>query len=264
MSKIAQIDRVDYCNLPPHAYIIMTIYFLQQLRPPVLPVLHEIIDFKSVQQAASQGGGDLKTNSSSSTTTNKPTQTKSKKLGDGRRRKESNDDNEDDEYKDDDDGEEEDEDNNNEDNNEDDDDDDDEEEEVNRVNFGIFETNMRTYVSSGKWKSVNADSLGSLWLKLLTFYSLDFGFRKHMISIRRHARVSKLHLKMYSKKLCIEDPFYLKQNLSRRVITQTNKYIANVIAKTCLYFVHQTQCIDLIEDDSKRYSQTLLLRNLTL
>lgn len=29
----------------------MVVYFLQQLRPPVLPVLHEIIDSKSIQSS---------------------------------------------------------------------------------------------------------------------------------------------------------------------------------------------------------------------
>ena len=45
---MAQIDRVDLCTLPPHAYILMTIYYLQKLKPPILPVLHEIINSKRV------------------------------------------------------------------------------------------------------------------------------------------------------------------------------------------------------------------------
>jgi len=41
--KIALIDKMDLCTLPPHSYILMTIHFLQQLNPQVLPVLHETI-----------------------------------------------------------------------------------------------------------------------------------------------------------------------------------------------------------------------------
>ena len=38
------IDKVDLCTLPPHAYILMAIYFLQKLNQQVLPVLHEKIN----------------------------------------------------------------------------------------------------------------------------------------------------------------------------------------------------------------------------
>jgi terminal uridylyltransferase len=48
---------------------------------------------------------------------------------------------------------------------------------------------------------------------------------------------------MYTKKMAIEDPFSLKQSLSRNLLTQTNKYIINVISKSCLYFVLNTHCI---------------------
>ena len=34
--------------MPPHAYVLMTIYFLQKLNPPILPVLHELINSKKV------------------------------------------------------------------------------------------------------------------------------------------------------------------------------------------------------------------------
>lgn len=56
---------------------------------------------------------------------------------------------------------------------------------------------------------------------------------------------------MYSKKMCVEDPFYLKQNLSKSLITQTNKYIVNVIAKTCLSFVFNTHSINIIEPTNR-------------
>ena len=47
---------------------------------------------------------------------------------------------------------------------------------------------------------------------------------------------------MYTKKMAIEDPFSLKQSLSRNLLTQTNKYIINVFSKSCLYFVMNTHC----------------------
>ena len=43
--------------------------------------------------------------------------------------------------------------------------------------------------------------------------------------------------------MAIEDPFSLKQSLPRNLLTQTNKYIINVISKSCLYFVLNTHCV---------------------
>ncbi|XP_014664775.1 PREDICTED: terminal uridylyltransferase 4-like, partial [Priapulus caudatus] len=41
-ARVCGVDKQDLGTLPPHAYSIMTVYFLQQLQPPVLPVLHEM------------------------------------------------------------------------------------------------------------------------------------------------------------------------------------------------------------------------------
>ena len=48
IAKQAQIDKVDLCTLPPLSYVLMTVYFLQKIKPSVLPVLHEIIDSKQL------------------------------------------------------------------------------------------------------------------------------------------------------------------------------------------------------------------------
>jgi hypothetical protein len=48
---------------------------------------------------------------------------------------------------------------------------------------------------------------------------------------------------MYTKKLSIEDPFLLKQSLSRNLLTRTNKYIIFVLSKTCLYFVNTLKSV---------------------
>ena len=76
----------------------------------------------------------------------------------------------------------------------------------------------------------NTEGLASLWLKLLAFYSFDFGFKKNFISIRSLDRFSKSDVKMYTKKIAIEDPFLLKQSLSRDLLTQTNKHIVYVVS----------------------------------
>lgn len=55
IAKLAHIDKVDLCTLPPHSYILMAIYFLQKLNPPVLPVLHELIDSKKMTKSSTNG-----------------------------------------------------------------------------------------------------------------------------------------------------------------------------------------------------------------
>jgi len=113
-------------------------------------------------------------------------------------------------------------------------------------NFDIFKANLSVYLQRKTWQSTNIEGLGSLWLKLLAFYSIDFGFKKNFISIRNHDRVSKSEVKMYTKKMAIEDPFLLKQSLSRNLLTQTNKHIIHVISKACLYFVSVTKGLSVI------------------
>lgn len=51
--------------------------------------------------------------------------------------------------------------------------------------------------------------------------------------------------------MSIEDPFYFKQSLSKNLITQTNKYITNVVSKTCINFVLTTHSINLIDNEEQ-------------
>jgi hypothetical protein len=39
-----RLDSTDAGMWPPHAFPLLLVYFLQQLREPVLPVLHELVD----------------------------------------------------------------------------------------------------------------------------------------------------------------------------------------------------------------------------
>lgn len=102
-----------------------------------------------------------------------------------------------------------------------------------------FLTNLIIFLfklSGNYWNSANKDNIGKLWLKLLTFYSVDFVYKKTFVSVRRLKRISKSDFKMYTKKMSIEDPFYTNQSLSRHLSSQTNKFIITAINKTCLYF----------------------------
>jgi hypothetical protein len=177
----------------------MTIYFLQKINPPVLPVLHEIINSKKLNH-------DIL-----STSPKKKLSVSSKLAFDQNNIEQDNINNDNMSY------------------------------EYDTIqNFSVFKKNVNTYVNGKCWKTSNTESIGQLWLKLLTFYSIDFGFKKYFVSIRKEKRISKSKVKMYSKKLAIEDPFSLKQSLSRNLLTETNKFIITTISKCCLYFITKT------------------------
>merc|ERR1712127_33447 len=59
-------DRADLCTLPPHCFLIMTVYFLQKLNPPVLPVLHELIAAQEETQQTKTTATTTKSSSSKS------------------------------------------------------------------------------------------------------------------------------------------------------------------------------------------------------
>jgi len=44
-----RLDSADAGMWPPHAFPLLLVYFLQQLRQPVLPVLHELLDTPNVE-----------------------------------------------------------------------------------------------------------------------------------------------------------------------------------------------------------------------
>lgn len=192
----------------------MAIYFLQKINPPVLPVLHETIN------SSKNSLLNAKTNLTNNKSKVKSVSLCEDFLSENQPQKQVI--------------------NTNEDSSEQSDSDDLDQDRVDVKNFDIFKKNIQSYLSGKHWQSGNADQVGALWLKLLAFYSIDFGFKKTFISVRTLRRIPKSDVKMYTKKVAIEDPFLLKQSLSRNLVTQTNKYIIQCISKACLHFVNNT------------------------
>ncbi|CAB1323973.1 unnamed protein product [Coregonus sp. 'balchen'] len=59
----------------------------------------------------------------------------------------------------------------------------------------------------------NRESVGELWLGLLRFYTEEFDFKEHVISIRQRKRLTTFEKQWTSKCIAIEDPFDLNHNL---------------------------------------------------
>jgi hypothetical protein len=60
VSQVAKLLCLQHCRLdsaeagmwPSYAFPLLLVYFLQQLRDPVLPVLHELVDTTHVENAS--------------------------------------------------------------------------------------------------------------------------------------------------------------------------------------------------------------------
>ncbi|KAL2089929.1 hypothetical protein ACEWY4_014617 [Coilia grayii] len=71
----------------------------------------------------------------------------------------------------------------------------------------------------------NRESVGELWLGLLRFYTEEFDFKEHVISIRQHKRLTTFEKQWTSKCIAIEDPFDLNHNLGAGVSRKMTNFI---------------------------------------
>uniref|UniRef100_A0A3P8UPM2 Terminal uridylyl transferase 4 n=1 Tax=Cynoglossus semilaevis TaxID=244447 RepID=A0A3P8UPM2_CYNSE len=71
----------------------------------------------------------------------------------------------------------------------------------------------------------NRESVGELWLGLLRFYTEEFDFKEHVISIRQRKRLTTFEKQWTSKCIAIEDPFDLNHNLGAGVSRKMTNFI---------------------------------------
>ncbi|KAE8633221.1 hypothetical protein XENTR_v10001819 [Xenopus tropicalis] len=71
----------------------------------------------------------------------------------------------------------------------------------------------------------NKESVGELWLGLLRFYTEDFDFKEHVISIRRKNLLTTFKKQWTSKYIVIEDPFDLNHNLGAGLSRKMTNFI---------------------------------------
>ncbi|XP_056234383.1 terminal uridylyltransferase 4 [Seriola aureovittata] len=146
-AKRCDIGDASRGSLSSYAYILMVLYFLQQRQPPVIPVLQEIFDGKTVPQRMVDGW--------------------------------------------------------------------------NAFFFDDLE-DLRRRLSE---LQPNMESVGELWLGLLRFYTEEFDFKEHVISIRQRKRLTTFEKQWTSKCIAIEDPFDLNHNLGAGVSRKMTNFI---------------------------------------
>ncbi|XP_072927139.1 terminal uridylyltransferase 7-like isoform X1 [Hemitrygon akajei] len=71
----------------------------------------------------------------------------------------------------------------------------------------------------------NKESPGELWLGLLRFYTEEFDFKEHVISIRRKSLLTTFKKQWTSKYIVIEDPFDLNHNLGAGLSRKMTNFI---------------------------------------
>uniref|UniRef100_A0A673YZ04 Terminal uridylyltransferase 4-like n=1 Tax=Salmo trutta TaxID=8032 RepID=A0A673YZ04_SALTR len=71
----------------------------------------------------------------------------------------------------------------------------------------------------------NRETVGELWLGLLRFYTEEFDFKEHVISIRQRKRITTFEKQWTSKCIAIEDPFDLNHNLGAGVSRKMTNFI---------------------------------------
>nr|XP_023400477.1 LOW QUALITY PROTEIN: terminal uridylyltransferase 7 [Loxodonta africana] len=71
----------------------------------------------------------------------------------------------------------------------------------------------------------NTESVGQLWLGLLRFYTENFDFKEHVISIRRKSLLTTFKKQWTSKYIVIEDPFDLNHNLGAGLSRKMTNFI---------------------------------------
>ncbi|XP_063962271.1 terminal uridylyltransferase 7-like isoform X2 [Lytechinus pictus] len=153
LAKFCDIGDASRGSLSSYAYTLLTIYFLQQRKPPVLPVLQEL--YSGEKQPVH---------------------------------------------------------------------------EVDGWNAWFFDNlNQLQRVWKGSYK--NTESIGSLWLGMLCFYTEEFDFTKYVVSIRQHkplTRFEKLWMTP-QRGMAIEDPFDLEHNLGGAASKKMAIYIIQVL-----------------------------------
>ncbi|KAM8931073.1 terminal uridylyltransferase 4 isoform 2-T2 [Pelodytes ibericus] len=71
----------------------------------------------------------------------------------------------------------------------------------------------------------NKESVGELWLGFLRFYTEEFDFKEHVISIRQNKLLTTFEKQWTSKCIAIEDPFDLNHNLGAGVSRKMTLFI---------------------------------------
>jgi DNA polymerase sigma len=72
----------------------------------------------------------------------------------------------------------------------------------------------KTFLQNDLWKNENTLSAGALWIEFLRFYTEQFNYDEHVVTIRQIEPLLKHEKGWFRQTISIEDPFELSHNLA--------------------------------------------------
>ncbi|CAF1174331.1 unnamed protein product [Adineta steineri] len=180
LAKFCGIGDASRGTLSSYAYIIMLIHFLQQIQPPVLPVLQQLSD----------------------DTTNKSSMYKK----------------------------------------------------CSKWNVYFYEDLLKI---KEIMKNNNKLSSGALWIEFLRFYTEQFNYEEHIVTIRQIEPLLKHEKGWFRQTIAIEDPFELSHNLAGGLSPRNWTIIRRVFIRARQQFGIQLENIDISKPDMSAIENTL-------
>ncbi|CAF1111531.1 unnamed protein product [Adineta ricciae] len=107
------------------------------------------------------------------------------------------------------------------------------------------------------WKSENDLSVGALWVEFLRFYTEQFNYDEHIVTIRQKEPLSKHEKGWFRQTIAIEDPFELSHNLAGGLSVRNWTMIRRVLIRARQQFGVQSKDIDSSTSDVDLIESTL-------
>ncbi|CAF1267106.1 unnamed protein product [Adineta steineri] len=99
------------------------------------------------------------------------------------------------------------------------------------------------------WKNENKLSVGALWIEFLRFYTEQFNYDEHIVTIRQKIPLLKYEKGWFRQTISIEDPFELSHNLAGGLSVRNWTSIRRVFIRARQQFGLQPKDIDLSMPD---------------
>ncbi|CAF2855237.1 unnamed protein product [Rotaria sp. Silwood2] len=99
------------------------------------------------------------------------------------------------------------------------------------------------------WKNENKLSTGALWIEFLRFYTEQFNYEEHIVTIRQIEPLLKCEKGWFRQTIAIEDPFELSHNLAGGLSPRNWIVIRRVFIRARQQFGVQPEHIDISNPD---------------
>ncbi|CAF4500350.1 unnamed protein product, partial [Rotaria sp. Silwood2] len=107
------------------------------------------------------------------------------------------------------------------------------------------------------WKNENKLSTGALWIEFLRFYTEQFNYEEHIVTIRQIEPLLKCEKGWFRQTIAIEDPFELSHNLAGGLSPRNWIVIRRVFIRARQQFGVQPEHIDISNPDMLFIEETL-------